>query len=211
MIAYSELYLSDSMNNLGDMIEYAVSDLGFEPDEFFGYFITSGIAKQFGNGNPKYIAGMSGVELAEAVLNSVGVNFESKNTIHIDKGVEYWSGWIFAYYQWYTGRRFKDLVNDGLTLSTVFSMYILHEAPEEKFITEANKVIERHLANRKSRLAKIRKARGISQSELADISGVSLRMIQLYEQKQNDIKKAQVDTVLHLSKALGCEIEDLIG
>lgn len=35
-------------------------------------------------------------------------------------------------------------------------------------------------------------------------------MIQLYEQKQNDISKAQVNIVLNLAKVLGCEVEDLI-
>ena len=59
MKGYSELYLNDAMKNLGDMVEYAVLDLGFDPDEFFGYFISSGIAEMFGSGNPKYIVGMS--------------------------------------------------------------------------------------------------------------------------------------------------------
>ena len=45
--AYSELYLDDAMNNMGDMIEFAVCDLGFDPDEFFGWFISSGIASKF--------------------------------------------------------------------------------------------------------------------------------------------------------------------
>lgn len=35
-------------------------------------------------------------------------------------------------------------------------------------------------------------------------------MIQLYEQKQNDINKAQVNIVISLAKALGCDVEDLI-
>ena len=35
-------------------------------------------------------------------------------------------------------------------------------------------------------------------------------MIQLYEQKQNEIGKAQVRVVLRLAKTLGCDIEDLI-
>lgn len=39
--AYSELYLDDAMHNLGDMVEYAVCDLGFDPDTFFGWFIFS--------------------------------------------------------------------------------------------------------------------------------------------------------------------------
>ena len=36
-------------------------------------------------------------------------------------------------------------------------------------------------------------------------------MIQLYEQGQNDIEKAQVHVVLKLAKALGCDVEDLLG
>ena len=44
--AYSELYLEDAMNNLGDMVEYAVCNLGFAPDEFFGWFIASGVTSK---------------------------------------------------------------------------------------------------------------------------------------------------------------------
>ena len=211
MKGYSELYLNDARKNLGEMIEYAVVDLGFEPDEFFGYFISSGIADKFGNGNPKFVAGMSGIELAESVFRAIGIEVKSKQCDHTgDKGIAYWSGWIFAYYQWETGRRFEDIVNDGLTLSNVFSMYILHEADESKFVNTANEIIARNHAERKSKLSVIRKARGFTQAELAKTSGVSLRMVQLYEQKQNDISKAQVDTVLALCKALGCSVEDLI-
>lgn len=72
MTGYSELYLNDARKNLGEMIEYAVVDLGYEPDEFLDYFITSGIADKFGKGNPKYTVGMSGTELAECVLKAVG-------------------------------------------------------------------------------------------------------------------------------------------
>ena len=53
MNAYNELYLDDAMANLGDMVEYAVCTLGYAPDDFFGWFISSGIASKFENGNPK--------------------------------------------------------------------------------------------------------------------------------------------------------------
>ena len=56
MNAYNELYLDDAMANLGDMVEYAVCTLGYAPDDFFGWFISSGIASKFENGNPKYVA-----------------------------------------------------------------------------------------------------------------------------------------------------------
>ena len=68
MSAYNESYLDDAMQNLGDMVEYAVCDCGYDPDEFFGWFISSGVASKFEKGNPKFITGMSGFELAEAVL-----------------------------------------------------------------------------------------------------------------------------------------------
>ena len=211
MSAYSELYLDDAMHNLGDMVEYAVCDLGFDPDEFFGWFISSGVAAKFEKGNPKYIAGMSGYELAEAVLAATNVSYEKREPSYADfKGREYWAGWIMAYYQWETGKRFEDIVKDGLRLSTVFSMYILHEAVESKFVEAANEVIARNKKNRKSKLSEIRKARGFTQQQLSEASGVTVRMIQLYEQKQNDISKAQVRVVVNLAKVLGCEIEDLI-
>lgn len=209
--AYNELYLDDAMSNLGDMIEYAVCDLGFDADEFFGWFITSGIASKFEKGNPKYITGMSGYELADAVLTETNIKYEKKEPSYTDfKGREYWAGWILAYYQWKTNKRFEDIVNNGLTLSTVFSMYILHEADVSKFVEAANEVIARNKKVRKSKLHEIRKARGFTQQELSDASGVTLRMIQLYEQKQNDISKAQAGVVISLAKALGCEAEDLL-
>ena len=48
---------------------------------------------------------------------------------------------VLAYYQWHTGRRFEDIEKDGLTLSTVMSMYILHEADENKFVEAANEIL----------------------------------------------------------------------
>ena len=211
MNAYNELYLDDAMQNLGDMVDYAVCDLGFDPDEFFGWFISSGIASRFEKGNPKYVGGMSGYELVDAVLRATNVSYEKKEPSYSDfKGREYWAGWIFAYYQWITNQRFEDMVKDGLTLSTVFSMYILHEADVSKFVESANEVIARNKENRKSKLSEVRKARGFTQQQLSEVSGVSVRMIQLYEQRRNDINKAQVNIVLSLAKSLGCDIEDLM-
>ena len=211
MNAYSELYLDDAMQNLGDMVEYAVCDCGYDPDEFFGWFVSSGVASKFEKGNPKYITGMSGVELAEAVLRATNIRLPGIAPSHPDfKGREYWAGWIFAYYQWQSGRRFEDIVADGLTLSTVFGMYIHHEADNSKFVDSADAIIRRNKDARKSKLHTIRKARGFTQQQLSDASGVALRMVQLYEQKQNDLSKAQVNVVISLAKALGCEVEDLI-
>ena len=59
-------------------------------------------------------------------------------------------------------------------------------------------------------LKEYRAAVGLSQSQLAKVSGVNLRMIQYYEQGAHDINKAEALTVYKLSKALNCTMEDLI-
>ena len=61
-----------------------------------------------------------------------------------------------------------------------------------------------------SNLKKIREATGLSQSKLAEVSGVSPRMIQYYEQGVKDINKAQAITLYKISQALNCKIEDLL-
>ena len=51
---------------------------------------------------------------------------------------------------------------------------------------------------------------GMSQSELANESGVALRQIQLFEQRQRNINNAAASTLLRLSKVLFCKMEDLM-
>ena len=59
-------------------------------------------------------------------------------------------------------------------------------------------------------LKRIRLIYGCSQRELAEMSGVSLRSIQTYEQRNKDINKAQAESLYCLAKALGCTMEDLL-
>lgn len=51
---------------------------------------------------------------------------------------------------------------------------------------------------------------GMTQKELAAKSKVNIRMIEYYEQGYKDIRKAAVETVEALAKALGCSIEEII-
>ena len=62
----------------------------------------------------------------------------------------------------------------------------------------------------KSRLTTIRENREISQAELARISGVSLRSIQMYEQRNKDINKASAEALYRIAKVLGCTMENLL-
>ena len=63
----------------------------------------------------------------------------------------------------------------------------------------------------KSRLKFMREYKGLTQASLAETSGVSLRLIQAYEQGYKDINKAQVVTALQLAEALDCDIYEIIN
>lgn len=61
-----------------------------------------------------------------------------------------------------------------------------------------------------SKLQEKRKASGLSQRQLADRVGMSVRTLQYYEQGSLDFNKAAVETVYRLAVALGCSVEDII-
>lgn len=59
-------------------------------------------------------------------------------------------------------------------------------------------------------LLRFRSYAKLTQKMLADKSGVSVRMIEQYEQGKKDLNHASAETVYKLSKALGCGMEELI-
>ena len=61
-----------------------------------------------------------------------------------------------------------------------------------------------------SNMKRLRKEHGMTQAELAERSGVSIRMIQYYEQGVNDINKAEAFTVYRLAKALETRMENIM-
>ena len=210
--AYEDTYLDDAMNNLGDMFDYAVNDCGYDAEEFFEHFIVSGVASAFERGNPKYVAGLSGPELAsEVILRTHGGRSETPPSEDVDKSAEYWAGWILAYYQWHSAHRFTDIRRHGLSMGRILSLYsTLHEADMSKFVSIADQIIEKNCTAGASNLQRIRKASGMTQKKLADESGTALRMIQLYEQRKQDINKAHARTIASIAGTLGCKVEDLL-
>ncbi len=209
--AYSDIYVSEVRENLGTMLEYAKYELGADPNEFLALFVASGIAQEIECGNPKYMVGMSGIELARVVVEkSFGKYLKNDDVEDMEYGAEYWGMWALTYYQWKTQIPYKKLLQ-YVEWEEIMKLYpTLHEADIQKFVEVMDIKIQYHCKNRETQLARIRRLRGYSQRILAEKSGVSLRMIQLYEQRQNDIQKAQVDSLLKLAKALECGVEDLL-
>lgn len=207
--AYSESYLNNAKERLASFFDYAINDCGLKPDWVAALFINTGYADQFERGNPAILAGMSGVELARAIILKAYQKKELPNPNYPgERSPEYWAGWAIAEYQWYTGRRFKDIFN-RIPLTKIIPMYfVYHEMDITNFIDTMDALYQ--AAEGDSNLKRIRKNRGLSQAELADRSGINLRNIQMYEQRGNSIDKAQAQILYKLSRVLGCEIEDLL-
>ncbi len=209
MHAYDECYLDDAMKNLGEAMDYAVNQCELSMSEFMQMFIASGYAKLFEKGTPRYVSGLSGTELVCDILFRV----ESKSdfpTIQIEYSCskEYWCGWILAYYQWYSGKSFKDILS-CLPMEQIERMYpAMHEASEQRFVDAVENMIARKTSATK--LQTLRRLNGYSQRILAEKSGIHLRNVQQYEQRAKDINKAAVSTLVALAKTLNCQIEDLL-
>lgn len=206
--SYSKDYLPYVAENLGTMLEYSAA-CGFKPDEFWNMFVLSDVAKGIEKGTVRFLVGYSAIDLTNYVINTVSAGKPILSPEHFfERSSCYWAGWVLAQYQYYCGKTFFD-INKALPIETVLKMYhVLHEADVTKFFDIADERMRNSPSQ--SKLKRIRLARGISQKELAERSGVDIRSIQMYEQRRNDINKARAETLLNLSKVLGCTIEELL-
>ena len=207
--SYNKCFLDYTMSNFGEAFDYAYYAYNLSLDEFMNYFITSGYALRYENGDMSVILGMSGIELVLNVFDKLNIQekiFKPSNSIKFSK--EFWAGWILCLFQYETQFPFS-YINSLLKMEDILKLYpTLHEASEEKCID----VLLTRLKNniKSTRLQELRKKVGISQRELAFISGVNLRTLQEYENRSKDINKASSQTLYYLSKALNVKMEDII-
>ena len=207
--AYDKIYLDKARTALGRMLDFAVYDLKYDIEDFFALFITSGIAAWFEKGDYRVIVGMSGVELAYKVLELTnGEENRRKPQYSVDRSEEYWAGWALAYYQWDTALSFEEIVR-AVPMKRIVQMYSpYHEMDIRQFCDKMNELYR--AAQPETNLKALRQRAELSQRELAEQSGVPLRTIQQYEQRQKRINKAQAEYLLMLARTLCCDIEDLI-
>lgn len=208
MQAYSEDYLFDAMEVLGEAFDCAANRVNLGLDQFFEMFVATGVADAFGAGAPRYVSGSSGIELVLDVCYRAGLDIgvPLADMASDGEGPDYWCGWVLAYWQWETGRPFRT-IGRVTTMEEIRALYWpLHEAAEQKFV----EAIEERVARRGAPLKSWREQRGLSQVALAEKSGVSLRAIQQYEQRCKDINHGQGASLYRLAQTLGCRIEDLL-
>ena len=142
--AYKKTYLNGAMRNLAIMMDCGVRKYGYPIEEFYQKFLSCTVSRQFGGGNPRYLVGMSGAELADCVVETTGGTVLQENDGTYSVGPEYWSGWALAYYQWLTRRSFACMHRKGLGIKEVMAMYYpLHEADLSKFADAADSIMKR--------------------------------------------------------------------
>lgn len=207
--AYQEIYLSRTQAALGDAFDYAVNVYNIPGADFVKLFTASTVSKRLENGEPAYLSGKSGIEIVlDVILETTGRQLEAIQQERIERSREYWIGWAIAYYQWNSDRKYSEIFQ-VLSFSDMQKLYsTLHEADVSKFVEATDKLVKEHFAD--TNLKRIRTTYGCTQAELARRSGVGLRSIQMYEQRNKDINRASVESIYRLSKVLGCTVEDLI-
>ncbi len=209
MHAYDKLYLENARTALGRMLDFAVHDLNYTLSDFFALFIASGVAHRFEHGDFTILAGKSGIELAYMVLDEVEAEYERLTPrFTTGRSEEYWTGWALAYYQWFTAMRFADIIK-AVPIEEIRALYSPYHEMDIRHFTE--KMDELYLSQKtETNLKRLRHLAGLSQRELAEKSGISLRTIQQFEQRKKNINKAQIDTLLPLSMALYCDVRELL-
>ena len=206
--AYQEIYVTRAQHRLATAFDYSVNVFNIPAPEFINMFIVSSYSKRIEKGDPLLILGRSGIDLVLDIYHEITLkDLEVTPELRMNRTVEYWVGWAIAYYQWYSNRTFAEIFEVFSFEELQQLYYPLHEADISKFVEIVDEKVKAFF--HETNLKRIRKNARLKQSQLAKLSGVNIRSIQMYEQRNNDINKASFETVYRLSKALGCDIERL--
>lgn len=120
--AYDELYLNDAMRSLSEAFDYAVNRCGMDCDDFSKRLAESTAGEQFCIGNPTYVSGRSGIELARLVMEGCRNGKFPDPVFSFEKSPEFWAGWVLAQYQWRSALSFKEIFS-RVGMSAIVSMY----------------------------------------------------------------------------------------
>ena len=199
--AYNEQFLEIIQRKVAVMFELAVLEENIEIDTFAQKFASSSVGHALEVADPVYALGKSANELLALILGNEPLNIETGSYA----SPEYWVGWVLAYAQWYFNKPYAAIIA-AITCSKILDNYFPYH---EMDITHSMDLIAKYLKP-VCPLKQIRQKRGISQTQLSNLSNVPLRTIKAYEQGTVDIAKAQAETLYSLAQTLNCSIEELI-
>lgn len=207
---YTKYYLYDVQRLLATLFDYLLKDVKLTPKELQDMLLTSSYTKLIEQFNPSIVSGKSGVEVANLMLTECMPNKQIVNqTLPIQRSAYFWAGFVLAYYIWDKRISFEKIFEFS-SIEEVLDMYKLYHEYDVTNFVDAMEEKRKERTRKITNLKKYRLLNNLSQSQLAKLSGVALRSIQLYEQRVNDIDKGQANTLYRLSEALNCSIEDLL-
>lgn len=198
--AYDEDYLPDFREKLGTLFDLGYYQKGIDIDEIAERFASSVIAEGVETGSPKYLAGMSGTEMAMDLFNE-----EHFERLPVQRTDAYWTGYALAHIQWYYNRPFREII-DKCPCSRLLGAYpALHEVDIDKTVDIVRKFII------PDNILKIRrKMLGLTQKQLASLAGISLSTLRAYEQGTTSLENASGKTLYMLGRYLGLTVEELL-
>lgn len=205
--AYDEMYVEGAMLRMGDMLEYACLDCGYDPDAYWKMFLGSGLARRFEIGDVSVIAGKSGPELAYMVLQNIDHRVQYPTPAwREDRSELYWSGWVLAYFQWYTNRPYIEIWA-SISIRMLQKMYpTLHEADISKTVDTMAGLMK---PVPKNSVQTLRLVRGLTQQEVADRAHMTVSQLQRIEYGERKIENLSLKTAISLASALGVRVEEL--
>lgn len=106
-------------------------------------FVVSSVCTKMEKGEANYLVGKSGIELAREILfEATGKEPKLEPNVKTRRSIEFWIGWVVAYYQWYSARKYIDIFG-AISFEDFQRLYLmLHEADITKFVDVAESRIK---------------------------------------------------------------------
>ena len=202
------LYEQELREKLGTYFDTAVNHNGMRGQEAANLLVSSGLAEHLERQNPAFVAGKSGTELLSWACEQVGLSPEVANPPRTPTTPDYWVGYMLGLFQVAAGWTYRQ-VFERMSYADLRGMHSWCQDMSEREVVDTicDELLKRP---QQKALRRMRKASGLTQSQLAAQAGLSMRTIQQYEEGQKDINKAAVGNVRKLALILHCTIEDLL-
>jgi hypothetical protein len=133
---YDEIYLESVQKNLGFFFQISLRNLNLLPQDVQNTFLASDVSKQIEMGNPDFLCGKSGYELALIAFPKILTDDIIKQAISepFYPEAEYWSGTVLAYCQWKTGKSFSAILAQYPLERILSNYHLMHEADITKMV-----------------------------------------------------------------------------
>lgn len=134
---YSELYVEDAMTTVAFSFDYAVRALNLTLEEYLDKFLNFQYIHLLETGNPHYVAGMSGCELA---LEICGLDDGPKSPPY-EPWIEYWIGMNLAKYQWLRNIPYKEIIEKFSLERFKYAFPSMHQEHPNRIIEYMDEIL----------------------------------------------------------------------